>query len=99
MTNIWHSLMKIRPHEPQRNGTPENRPQNLFCFIVVVWILSIQPSCNGRRGVAGDGSVAQNRTNVKIFKKFVKKCCNKNFFVLLLKRKGIPTQFAEPFCG
>lgn len=49
MTNIWHSLMKIRPHEPQRNGTPENRPQNLLlhCWCCVGIINSNRLATDG----------------------------------------------------
>ena len=84
MTNSCHSLTKktTRP-VMQRNArklSAEGQP--LRCFIVVVCgyqfnrLATDDAGWQGRRGVDSDDFIVENRTNVKIFKKFMKKCCN-----------------------
>lgn len=60
MTNIWHSLMKIRPHEPQRNGTPEIDRKNFLLHCCCLWVLSIQTVLRraARGGRGGDALTA-----------------------------------------
>ena len=60
MTNIWHSLTEKRP-DPLRNVrklSAEEQPRR--CFIVVVWVLSIQTVLRRttRGGRGGDAMTA-----------------------------------------
>nr|DAI38376.1 MAG TPA: hypothetical protein [Caudoviricetes sp.] len=68
-----------------RNETPENclprDSRSVASFVLFVGINSTvlrrtTQGGRGRRCVDCDDFIVENQTNVKIFKKFMKKCCN-----------------------